>query len=124
MIGPAPRCSGLPRLRCDGLAEGDHRACRGGAAGAEAEPGVERRLRFPGSSRRQNQTSVLGRSGFLPLLQGIGMRPVSVAVAGGGDDPADLGATGDALGGDRLAAAGMDRTARPRCLILLSNSIR
>ena len=95
-----------------------------GAAGPEPEPDVGRGLRLSRPPGRSDQASVLGWPGLLPLLQGAGARPVSVAVAGRWGDPADLGAAGDALGRDRLASPGMDVAARARCLIHSAESKR
>src|SRR5690606_16782421 len=54
-----------------------------------------------------DQTAVLGWPGILPLLQDPAARPLSLAIAGGGNGAVDGGAIGDAMGRDRLAASGM-----------------
>ena len=55
--------------------------------------------------------------GFCLYYKGAGEGSVSVAVAGGWGGAADVRAAGDAVGRDRLAAAGLDRTACPRGVI-------
>jgi hypothetical protein len=55
----------------------------------------------------------------LSLLQGSGAGPVSLAKRAGWCGATDLSAVGNAVGGDRLAQAGLGRTTGSRGVIYL-----
>lgn len=103
MIAPARERARLPCLRGDRHAQ-RHNGPRGeGAGGTETERRVRGALRFPRAPRRSDQTFALGWAGLLPLLQGSGEGPFSMAVACRRIRASHSGATRDVVGGHRLA---------------------
>src|SRR3989338_8224942 len=95
-------CSRLSCLRRDGHEE-RHRGVGRSCAGSSA-PEADRwgSVRVPWPPRRQAEAALLGRARLLPLLQGAAKGPLSLARARGRRGAADLGATGNAVGGGRL----------------------
>src|SRR3954453_6633253 len=73
------------------------------------------------ASWRSGQGDLVRRPGGLPVQQAPGTGSICLAVAGAGPGVGDAGATGDAIGGHRLADAAADLASVDDGLILLTN---
>ena len=62
-------------------------------------------VRVPGTARRSDQGHMVGRARGVSVFQASGARQVRLAIAGAWQVVGDIGATGDAVGGHRLARA-------------------
>jgi len=75
---------GLAGVRCDGHAQGVCRSFGAGRDGAPSRSLLWSSVCVPWSSRRSDQSDLVGRSGRVPVLEAPGARPVRVAVIGDG----------------------------------------
>src|ERR1700688_3002887 len=100
------RDADLDRGGRDGHAAGICGAERDGADGAGAESVFRASVCVSGQARRSDQNSLVGWRWFVLVRQAPGARAIYLAANGERHGFADARAGVDALGGDRLAAAG------------------